>query len=187
MFCIMGLGNPGTHYQLSRHNVGFMMANHLVGDKKWTKSKSGLLDYAWIKLEEELIELVKPTTFMNRSGEAASYLTKKHPDLMDKRLIVIHDDLDIPLGRFKIQFGKGPRLHGGVDSIESYLKTDQFWRVRIGVEGEERQNKAKTEKIPGQAYVLQSFSKFELLQIQTIIEQASHELMSQVLLNKSSR
>lgn len=180
MKCVVGLGNPGSEYESTRHNVGFMVLDQLAAGKKWAKSKSNLLHYTWINYGSERLELIKPQTFMNRSGEAVSYVLKKHPESLNEGLYVVHDDLDIALGKFKIQFGKGPRLHGGVDSIESVLKTDRFWRVRIGVEGLDRQDTSKINKIPGKNYVLQSFSREEQLVIQDVITQVTKALIENI-------
>ena len=79
-------------------------------------------------------------------------------------LIIVHDDLDIPLGKFHIQFGVGPPLHNGLESIEQHLKTKDFWRVRIGVD-----NRNPEQKIPGETYVLQNFTEEEIKDLKEVI------------------
>lgn len=148
MKILVFLGNPGKEYEGTRHNVGFDLVDQMV-HSGWMKGSGGLLLYSWLNPN---IELVKPQTFMNKSGEAVKYVVKKH-SLKTTDLFVIHDDLDIRLGNYKIQLGKGPKVHNGLGSITECLGTDQFWRVRVGIE-----NRASENKIPGKAYVLQRFN-----------------------------
>lgn len=117
--------------------------------------------------------LVKPQTFMNNSGEAVAkichFYKVKYEDLY-----VIHDDLDIALGEHKIQYAKGPRVHYGVNSIEEKLGTEDFWRVRVGVENREvRGNKG----VPGEVYSLQDFQPEERETIGQVIGKITKELL----------
>jgi len=163
---IVGLGNPGDKYKHTRHNIGFKVVDQMAGDQKWNKSNRGKLEYFWLELGEEKAELIKPQTFMNKSGLALAYLKKKHHQLTEKNLFVIHDDLDLELGSFKFQFGKGPKQHNGLTSIYQYLGTDQFWHVRIGVDG-----RLGDRSVPSDKYVLSSFSPDERLIIEPVINQ----------------
>ncbi len=172
MVVIVGLGNPGEKYKNNRHNVGFQFIEYL---KKQTqnskfkiqnhnlklKTKKDLL-FIIYPLSSNLI-LVKPQTFMNNSGLAVKKLIK-NLKLKIKNLIVVHDDLDIPLGKFKIQKGVGPKLHHGLNSIENHLKTKDFWRVRIGLDNRLENQKngvARRRIVSGEAYVLEDFSEKE--------------------------
>ena len=146
MKIIVGLGNPGEDYKETRHNIGFMVVDKLARSS-FRKSKSGLLEYSWLGSE---LELIKPQTFMNKSGEAVKYAMGKHKVSLND-LLVIHDDLDITLGEYKIDFGKGPKVHNGINSVIEKLGSDQFWRVRVGIE-----NRGEL-KIPGEKYVLGKF------------------------------
>lgn len=146
MKIVVGLGNPGKKYENTRHNVGFMVVDQLVDyvqhgqsplvlkNDEWHVSTTGQLEYRWLGVGESEIELVKPHTFMNKSGKAVAYVLRKHPHLSSDDIYLVHDDLDIPLGKFKIQKGTGPRVHRGVSSVEQVLGTKDFWRVRVGVE-----------------------------------------------------
>ncbi|OIO18430.1 hypothetical protein AUJ29_00085 [Candidatus Kuenenbacteria bacterium CG1_02_38_13] len=98
---------------------------------------------------------------MNHSGRAVKLLTTNYP-LLTTDLIVVHDDLDIPLGKFKIQTGTGPQLHNGIDSINASLKTHDYLRIRIGVDARPPEN-----RMNGEDYVLRDFSEKEV----TIIKQ----------------
>ncbi|MFH2019251.1 MAG: aminoacyl-tRNA hydrolase [bacterium] len=177
MKIIVGLGNPGEKYEKTRHNVGFMVVEKLVGEKSWSKSKGAPLMYVHMKMGEEPVEVIKPLTFMNESGQAVMGPLKKHSELSPSDVYVIHDDLDIELGEFKLQFGKGPKVHYGVNSIEKSLGTSDFWRIRVGVENRKiRGNKG----VPGEKYSLQNFSKEEEEIVSRVIEQVIDKLMSVV-------
>ena len=102
---------------------------------------------------------------MNESGKAVKLLCQKHK-VSPKDILVIHDDLDIPLGAFKLQFGKGPKLHNGVASVENYLGTKDFWRLRVGVE-----NRGQQVRSRGEEYVLSRFTKEELSVLESITTQ----------------
>lgn len=159
MLLIVGLGNPGEKYQNNRHNIGFMFIDHIA--PLLNCSMAAKTDNATAQQCNGDIVLMKPTTFMNRSGKAVTELFKHHK-LKAEQLIVIHDDLDIPLGKFKIQKGTGPLLHNGITSIEEAIGSKDFLRVRIGVD-----DRKPESWIDGETYVLQDFSPAE----HTIIEQ----------------
>ncbi len=140
MHIIVGLGNPGSKYKNNRHNVGQMFVDYLKNQSAGWRTK---------------IKTVKTDVFMNQSG---SFVKKIVSDLELRisDLIIAHDDLDIPLGKFKIQKGVGPKLHNGLESIENTLGTKDFWRIRIGVD-----NRPAENRIDGETYVLQDFTKEE--------------------------
>ncbi|MEK7506564.1 MAG: aminoacyl-tRNA hydrolase, partial [Patescibacteria group bacterium] len=124
MKLIIGLGNPGKEYQNARHNVGFAVVEKIAGtigaELKLDKKMNATV--AKGKLEDMLVVLAKPQTFVNKSGEAVKKLAKSYK-LKTKNLIVIHDDLDIEFGNFKLSFGKNSGCHRGVESIIKALKT----------------------------------------------------------------
>ena len=107
---------------------------------------------------------------MNKSGLAVSKFAKYYIQ-NTKYLYVAHDDLDIPLGEFKIQFAKGPKLHNGIESVEKALSTKDFWRIRIGVDNRDSDN-----RIPGEKYVLEDFTQEEKKILNTVFEQISKNL-----------
>ena len=151
MKAVVGLGNVGKKYKRTRHNVGFMFVE------------------AFPKNRKDII-LLKPKTMMNMSGKAAKALATYYM-LHTTDLYVVHDDLDLKLGEYKIQFGKGPKVHNGVNSVEEHLGTSEFWRVRIGVDNRDTDN-----RIPGEAYVLENFSRAELETVNKTIDKAVKEL-----------
>jgi PTH1 family peptidyl-tRNA hydrolase len=138
---IIGLGNPGKKYQNNRHNVGHMFIDYL---NKLSDQKNKSFN----------LKTFKTNRFMNESGKEIEKILKKLQVTSYKiqDIFIVHDDLDIPLGKFRIDFAKGPRLHNGIKSIEETLKTKDFWRIRIGID-----NRQKTGWIDGEAYVLQDF------------------------------
>lgn len=117
------------------------------------------------------IILAKPQTFMNDSGRAVGKLVNWYK-IEPNDIYAIHDDLDIPLGSYKIQKGKGPRLHYGVQSIEKALGTEDFWRVRVGVDN----RKAEARRTPGEQYVLQDFTEEEQEIVDEVIDKIIKEL-----------
>jgi len=133
MKIIVGLGNPGKEYEGTRHNVGFTIIDKLSEKGKWQENSTGVLEYFWITRGKEKIELVKPQTFMNNSGKALAYVRKKHPKLSPSNILIIHDDLDIELGRVKMTYAKTSGGHKGVESVIKSLRTDKFWRLRVGI------------------------------------------------------
>lgn len=173
MKLVVGLGNPGEKYENTRHNVGFMAVSKLADGRSFAKSKGAPLTYSWTEIGGEKIEIIKPQTYMNRSGEAVAGPFRKHPELTKQDLFVIHDDLDIVLGDWKIDFAKGPKEHKGVDSVESVLKTKEFWRVRIGVDNRDPEN-----RIPGDKYVLYQLNEREREILDTVIEEVVEQLKS---------
>lgn len=148
MKTVIGLGNPGKEYEETRHNAGRMAVEYFVKNSKEFSSKGGpALGWKFDKKSNALISkdkkvlVVLPETFMNKSGFSAEKLVRpKKPSSAkaskgkeNKDLIVIHDDLDLPLGKIKISYGKNSGGHKGVESIMRALKTKNFVRIRIGV------------------------------------------------------
>jgi PTH1 family peptidyl-tRNA hydrolase len=150
MFVIVGLGNPGKKYQQHRHNAGFMVIDALAGIAKPEKKFES--EFFKVVLEGEDALLLKPVTFMNLSGLTVKYWVDfYHADL--SRVIVIHDDSDLALGRIKIKTGGGDAGHRGVRSIAESLESRDFIRVRIGTGRPENDSVSMTE------YVLSDFSE----------------------------
>src|SRR4030042_1472406 len=162
MKLIVGLGNPGEKYKNTRHNVGFVVLDAIASqitneyqyqDIKFQKSKNAKAEYLSFKIGDETIELIKPLTFMNSSGFSVAYGKNKHKVPVEN-IYVIHDDLDIKLGEYKIQKGVGPKLHYGIASIEKELGIGDFWRIRMGVD-----NRSIDNRVSGEEYVLEDFEK----------------------------
>lgn len=166
MFLVIGLGNPGKQYENSRHNLGFrvldLLGNFTInkqGFGGW-QTKKGLNQF--IKLED--VVLAKPETFMNKSGLAVKDLLKYYPD---SELVVIHDDLDLPLGAMKIQKDASSAGHNGVRSIIDEIGTQDFIRIRLGID-----NPQIRGQIPGDDFVLQKFTQAEENIVKEVLEKA---------------
>lgn len=133
MWVIVGLGNPGKKYATSRHNVGFVLIQRLA-DKRNTKLKKRKYSAkaAQVELANGPALLVKPWTYMNRSGVAVNGLIEG-PGVSLARLLVVYDDLDIPLGEIRIRKRGGPGTHNGMASIVQEIDSTEFPRIRIGI------------------------------------------------------
>jgi peptidyl-tRNA hydrolase, PTH1 family len=182
---LFGLGNPGEKYQFSRHNVGFMVLETILAQSVGKKKEDAA---SLLRLQTKLFaKLVKqdnfifaePQTFMNESGKSVraiiEYYDKQSSFTAESRfphVWVIHDDLDIEVGRYKIQFGTGPKVHNGLGSIDEHLHSDQYWHVRVGVDGRQGDR-----SIPSQNYVLGSFSPVEKEVIEKVAAEISTELL----------
>lgn len=133
-FLVVGLGNPGRDYERTRHNVGFEVVDLLVnrhGGRLRSGRERALVDT--VRIGEYKTTLAKPLIYMNNSGESVGPLVK-HVGIDDPtNLIVVHDELDLPVGRVKVKVGGGLAGHNGLRSIKAHLHDDSFVRVRIGV------------------------------------------------------
>ncbi len=174
MKLIIGLGNPGKEYKNTRHNLGFMVVDEFKERNNFSEFKSSKKFKSLIskgKFKEKRIVLAKPQTFMNNSGIAVKELTKsfirknKINDFKPENLIIIHDDLDLDLGRIKIVKNREAAGHKGVQSIINYLKTKNFIRIRVGI-------KPKKNILCAQEFVLREFTKTEKKIIKMTIERA---------------
>jgi PTH1 family peptidyl-tRNA hydrolase len=169
MKLIVGLGNPGRSYARNRHNIGFVCLNRFARTQgiKFDKKK-GLARIGVGKAADNDVVLARPQTFMNKSGQSLSRLVKKfNIDLSDlSDLIVIHDDLDLPLAKIRISFGSSSGGHKGINSIIRELGTQDFIRLRIGIG---RPNKPRISEEDIIAYVLSDFSPTEKRAIDKII------------------
>lgn len=131
---IVGLGNPGYEYEGTRHNTGRMAVEDFARHAKfseWREDKKSKSLVSRGLIERTIVALVLPNTFMNKSGSAVSKFVK-NPKAAE-RMVVVYDDLDLPLGSMKISFNRGSGGHKGVESIMRAVKTKKFTRIRIGV------------------------------------------------------
>jgi PTH1 family peptidyl-tRNA hydrolase len=184
MRLIVGLGNPGRGYANNRHNVGFVCVNHFARtqgirfDKKQGKARIGSGEVAGSK-----IVLAKPQTYVNLSGQSVSRLVKRfNINLND--LLVIHDDLDLPLGKIRISHGSSSGGHKGVDSIISCLGSQDFTRLRVGIGRPATEGLAETSEPDIVAYVLSNFTPDEkqvIVQVTPRVSEAILCLLSQGL------
>ncbi|MFC1929990.1 aminoacyl-tRNA hydrolase [Chloroflexota bacterium] len=178
MKLIVGLGNPGRVYAHSRHNIGFMCLNHFAKahdirfDKKQSKARTGTGEVAGKK-----VIVARPQTGMNLIGEAVSRLVKKFK-LSPSDLIVIHDDLDLPLGKIRISYDSGSGGHKGVNSIVAHLNRQDFIRIRVGVGRPDIQaDSVKDKEVNIIDYVLSDFTTPEKKIITKFIPEVGESIL----------
>lgn len=165
MFWVLGLGNPGPQYELTRHNAGFLAVDTLAEKHRIRLDQHGY-HALWGDgtIDGCAILLAKPLTYMNVSGVAARALSQGR-DLSPEHLIVVHDEIDLPLGRIKTKFGGGDAGNRGVASIIERLQTERFHRVRIGVGRAERKEDMAD-------YLLSRFEEEEFPEVNRVLEDA---------------
>jgi len=199
MKLIVGLGNPGSKYEKNRHNAGWLVLDKL----KQEISKSEFLISKQIpnlnfqlnkKLKAEVCSLkavdlllAKPTIQMNSSGVAVNSLASYYK-IQNPNIWIIHDDLDIKLGQYKVQKGKGPKEHKGIKSVNKALGTRDYWRVRVGVDNRKslpitNHQSPITPRPLGEDYVLQNFTDKELEILKPVIDKIVKELTDMLSLN----
>ena len=168
---IVGLGNPGTQYEWSRHNLGFMLIDRLAdeaGIECKRRECQSLVGRG--KIEQASVKLVKPQTYMNLSGEAVGCLASKHKlEMPGKNLIVISDDLALPFGRIRIRERGSAGGHNGLKSIIASLGTNEFTRLRLGIQPEHPLNDTKR-------FVLDIFPRAARPEVQQVIERGVQAL-----------
>ena len=167
MKLVVGLGNPGNEYKKTRHNVGFMVLDSYLGEVHWSNKFKGL--YYEKNVNGEKYVFLKPQTYMNLSGISVSSFVKFYK-LTFKDVLIIHDDLDLPVGKFRIKINSSSGGHNGIKDIIASLHTDAFARVKIGIS----QDTNKDTK----DYVLGNFSKEELTKIENLDYEDITNLMS---------
>lgn len=158
MYLIVGLGNIGEKYQLTRHNIGFLVIDEMT--KNLSTSNVNNTNFQSTLLKSGYNLFAKPTTYMNNSGVAV-HAIKEYYKIDLENIIVIHDDLDLPFGTVKFKIGGGHGGHNGLRSLDSHIGKD-YIRVRIGIG-------KPTDKGDVANYVLSNFSKEELNKLQDII------------------
>ena len=174
-YTIVGLGNPGDEYVETRHNMGRMVLDAFVKKNDWEKFEFNKKFNALTtegKFGKNKALFLKPETFMNKSGEAVKPLIKTKKAAAT--LVVIHDDLDLPLGKIKISFAKSSGGHRGVESVMKAVKTEEFIRIRLGISGETAGGKIK--KPQGEEKVIDTilgeFKESEKLELKKVIKKA---------------
>ena len=191
---IIGIGNPDEQYQNTRHNVGFMFLDYLAQKLKASDfSTGGGPSSGWelekklnslvskTKLEKTPAILVKPQTYVNKTGSAAAKL-KNFYKVKPEDIIVIQDDLDIPFGNTKLSFAKNSGGHKGIESIMKAIKTKNFYRLRIGLgiktlqKARQQSDKNRDEFVRN--YVLSKFSKSESEKLKEIFKETYDKLLS---------
>ena len=180
---IVGLGNPGQEYQGTRHNAGrsaleFFAKQMQFGD--WREDKKSKAHVASGMLGKTAVVLVAPDTFMNKSGSAVVKYVKSQKAA--ERMVIIYDDLDLPLGGLKLSFNRGSGGHRGVESIMRAVKTKKFTRVRVGVSpatsgGKLKKPQGEKEVV---SFILSKFKPTELAELKKVFKKVAGALEATV-------
>jgi peptidyl-tRNA hydrolase, PTH1 family len=164
---VVGLGNPGPEYEHSRHNVGAdavaLLAERHGGALKRSRERALVAE---AQIGDRRVALAFPQTYVNLSGESVAMLVRRHGITDPARVVVVHDELDLPLGRVRIKQGGGLAGHNGLRSIKAHLRTDEFLRVRIGVG-------KPPSKEQGADHVLRRVSKRERVELDIAVQEAA--------------
>ncbi len=179
MKLLIGLGNPDKKYEKTRHNIGWRIIDKLIKSEKYKNLE--------IKEEKKFfgkycktskIILLKPTTYMNNSGQSV-LAVKQYFKIQLENILVIHDDLDLDLGQIKIQKNKSAAGHNGVNSIINSIGSNGFWRLRIGINSEHKNN------IPSDKFVISNFTTEENTLINKIIDSSVEIILEFINQNNS--
>ncbi len=173
---IVGLGNPGSKYKKTWHNMGFLVLDNL-------KQEYNLLEFKLNKkFEAEISEgtindtkviLAKPNTFMNNSGTCVSALVKFYK-INIENIIIIHDDIDMELGKIRVATDSSAGGHNGIKSIIQYLNTQKFTRIKLGVSTD------LIKKIGAESYVLKKYNLFQASEVKQMIKKATESVLDLV-------
>ena len=171
MKLIVGLGNPGTKFKNNRHNLGFMVADVFVIEEglSWKKSRDLMCFFA--KTREYV--LVKPTTYVNESGESIRAVVDYY-DIVPLDVLVVCDDLDLEFGMIRLSFGGSSAGHRGVESVVKGLGTGDFARLRIGINHPKNPNQDPAD------YVLSDFTNDQKNQLPEIIAKCQEAIRSYI-------
>ncbi len=177
MIIIVGLGNPREKYKNTRHNIGFRVLDEFIRRNNFLDlkfSKKFKAEISEERIDKKKVILAKPQTFMNNSGKAVKALINFYK-IRRTALLVVHDDIDLLLGKIRIIKNRGAAGHKGVESIINELKTKNFVRFRIGI------SPASAKIPPGkaknaEAFVLQKFNKEEKKIVKEIIEKTAEAI-----------
>jgi PTH1 family peptidyl-tRNA hydrolase len=164
---VVGLGNPGAEYARSRHNVGAevveLLAERHGGTLKRSKERALTTE---VRIGDKRVALAFPQTYMNLSGESVAQLVRRHGISDPEQIVIVQDELDLPVGKLKLKQGGGLAGHNGLRSIKAHLHSDAFLRVRIGV------GKPVTKE-HGADHVLKRVGKRERTELDIVVQEAA--------------
>jgi PTH1 family peptidyl-tRNA hydrolase len=171
---VAGLGNPGPRYAKSRHNLGYLVVDELAGrsDGRFKKVRFVPADLCEIKESGVRVLLGKAHAFMNENGPAFASLVRKHRVEPD-HVIAVHDEIDLAFGALRVKFGGSPAGHNGVKSLAAALRTNDFYRVRLGV----GRPAGRRDPID---WVLDDFGKREQADVAILVDDGADAVLSLV-------
>ena len=170
MIPVIGLGNVGDKYYYTRHNVAWRVFDLMVSDSDFEYDKYLNSKKATINVDSEKVLLIKPETFMNNSGEVLSGLKRIDPFCLNK-MIVIQDEIDLPLGVIKIAHGRGDGGHNGIRSINNFFGGKEYTRIRIGISKEMKDEETGETKLI-KPNILGDFDKDDEEILKTVLPKA---------------
>ncbi|WP_029552252.1 aminoacyl-tRNA hydrolase [Thermocrinis jamiesonii] len=163
---VVGLGNPGKKYERTRHNAGFMVVDELLKKLRVKEYTEECLSHVYrVRVLNREVLVAKPQTYMNNSGLAVLNLLEEY-EITPENMMVIYDDLDLPLGRIRLRLEGSSGGHHGIESIIREIKTSNFVRLRIGIGRPKDRNKVVD-------YVLSPFDPEEESVLYTVLDRAS--------------
>ena len=180
MYIVVGLGNPGEEYKDTRHNTGRMMVEYFAKTHKavdffFYKKKNAHITE--VKVDKEKVSLVLPDTFMNKSGNAVKSLVTSVKKA--ESLVVVYDDLDLPIGKIKISYNRSSGGHRGLESIIRAIKTEAFTRIRVGISKGALGGKVK--KPQGEEavsdFIISKFKKAEADEMKKVAKKVSDAIL----------
>lgn len=177
MNLLVGLGNIGAEYISTRHNFGFLLLDKILGDYQFSAQSKKFKSEIFVgKIAQQKIIAIKPQTFMNCSGFAVSEVAAFFK-IAPKNILVLHDDIDLALGKVKIKIGGGNAGHNGLKSIDEMIGKD-YLRLRLGI------GRPKNKEFETADYVLGKFSAEEFLEVEKVIKRIS-KLIGELLVGKT--
>jgi PTH1 family peptidyl-tRNA hydrolase len=169
-FLVAGLGNPGAQYELTRHNIGFLVLDRFADNDKVEFTTERLADKAEVKFRGRTLHLIKPNTFMNLSGKAIAYWLQELK-IPKENLIVIVDEIALPFGKLRLKGSGSAGGHNGLKNIEAILGTQEYPRARVGIGG----NYAKGQQVD---YVLSNFTQEEFKELPVVMDRVIEMIQS---------
>ena len=170
MKLVVGLGNPGSEYHTTRHNLGWLVLDASAKQceaGEWRTESTFESQLVEVRVGAERVLLAKPTTFMNNSGRAVAGIARYYK-ITPEDVLLVHDELDLPLGTLRLRLGGSAAGHHCVESVTHHMSTDHFWRLRCGIAPENR-----VEGGEGSRFVLAPFNESERPMVTQVVEQAS--------------
>ncbi|MDX1690310.1 MAG: aminoacyl-tRNA hydrolase [Acidimicrobiia bacterium] len=168
---VVGLRNPGSQYEGTRHNVGAEVVERLADGEAFSKAPKRIRgQVATVRLADRPVHLLLPTTFMNESGQAVAPLARYY-GVGPEAVLLVHDDIDLPFAKMRLQHSRGAGGHNGVSSVVRSLSTDGVWRLKLGV------GRPPGRQDPAD-FVLRRFSKAERPDVDLMVVEAADVVRS---------
>ena len=183
IFLVAGLGNPGAKYQLTRHNLGFLVVDEIINQFQIKTQRQKFQSLIWQKQRnKKKIILAKPQTFMNNSGQAIKAISDFY-HIPSENIIIIHDEIDLPIGEYRLSINRGSAGHRGIKSIISFLGTKNFIRYRLGTYPLKKTLPTRPDERRKfvEKFVLGKIKKSEMKILEPVIKEIAQEIIRKTL------